>query len=67
MFDYYKKAILLFQSELESYGLPLLEARLQKIPIIASNTEFSQEVLKEYKRVKFFPVNDYEELTKLMI
>lgn len=49
LFEWYSKAILLFPSYIETFGMPLLEALTHKTPIIASEAPFSKEILKNYK------------------
>lgn len=49
LFEWYSKAILLFPSYIETFGMPLLEALTHKTPIIASETPFSKEILKNYR------------------
>ncbi len=66
VYDYYLKSILLFPSYLETFGLPLLEARKHNSPIIASNYPFSLEVLTGYSKAKFFDPFDSEELAQKM-
>jgi glycosyltransferase involved in cell wall biosynthesis len=44
--------------------LPLLEARLLRRPVIAADTEFAQEILKDYEFAKFFNYNDSFELAE---
>lgn len=57
----YSESILLFPSYIESFGLPLLEARLSNAIILASDTEFSREVLEGYKKAYYFnPFNEVE-------
>lgn len=46
--NYYSKSILLFPSYIETFGLPLLEAREHGGPIIASDLPFSREILDGY-------------------
>jgi glycosyltransferase involved in cell wall biosynthesis len=66
VFDFYSKSVLLFPSKVESFGLPLLEARMHKCIIFASNTSFSREVLSEYEKANFFDPEDDNELFNLM-
>ena len=58
VYDYYSKSILVFPSYIETFGLPLLEARTVGSPIIASDTPFANEILDGYK-VNYFKVQDY--------
>lgn len=62
----YSESVLLFPSYIETYGLPLMEARLSKSIILASDTPFSNEILSDYKNAYFFnPFNELE-LEKLI-
>ena len=63
---YYSKSILLFPSYIESFGLPLLEARLFGCPIIASDCSFSREILNGYDKMEFFGPFDVKALINLM-
>ena len=45
LFDWYSKAILLFPSYIETFGMPLLEAKMHRTPVIAMNCNFSLEIL----------------------
>jgi len=64
MLKVYCNSILVFPSYIESFGLPLLEARLLNRKIIASNTKFSREILNQYTNVEFFEPLDYEDMAK---
>lgn len=54
VYEYYSKSILIFPSYIETVGLPMLEAKIHKTPIIASDCAFSHEILDDYDRVDFF-------------
>ena len=54
VFKFYQTSILLFPSYLETFGLPLLEARLFNTPIIVSDRPFAREILEGYPNVDFF-------------
>lgn len=54
----YRRTTLLFPSRLESYGLPLLEARIVETPVIASDTPFAREILEGYSKVYFCDESD---------
>lgn len=62
VFQIYTRSVLLFPSYVESFGLPLLEARLTGSPIIASDTPFSSEILEGYENALFFKEMDFEML-----
>jgi len=49
----YRSMTLLFPSRLESFGLPLLEARTIGGDIIAADTRFAQEILADYPGAVF--------------
>jgi len=54
VFNYYSKSVLIFPSYIESFPLPLLEAKLHKCIILASDCPFSHEILDEYENAYFF-------------
>ncbi|MGE7647253.1 glycosyltransferase [Peribacillus frigoritolerans] len=66
VFDLYTNSILLFPSYIETYGLPLLEARLHRGIILASDSPFSKEILNNYENAYFFNPFNSEELLLLM-
>ena len=61
------KSVLLFPSYIETFGLPLLEAKTIGSPIIASDTPFSKEITSNYNNVNYFDYSDEIKLAKLMI
>ncbi|SDC04285.1 Glycosyltransferase involved in cell wall bisynthesis [Paenibacillus sp. UNCCL117] len=66
VFEYYSKSSLIFPSYIETVGLPLIEAKMHGTPILASNCNFSHEVLFDYTQKKFFNPFDSSELFKLL-
>jgi glycosyltransferase involved in cell wall biosynthesis len=66
VFEMYTKAILLFPSYVETYGLPLLESRMHQGIIVASDCSFSHEILDGYPNAYFFNPFDSESLSILM-
>lgn len=62
LFGWYARAALLFPSYLESFGMPLLEARMHGAPVIAADTPFGREVLEGYESSSFFAADDAAEL-----
>lgn len=66
VYQFYTQSVLLFPSYIETFGLPLLEARLVGSPIIASDSPFSHEVLHDYEEVDYFNAFDSNRLTSLM-
>lgn len=66
VFNYYESSVLLFPSYIETYGLPLKEAKMINSPIIASDTAFAREVLEGYENCLFFNKNKSSELANAM-
>jgi glycosyltransferase involved in cell wall biosynthesis len=66
VFNLYTKSYLLFPSYIETFGLPMLEAKLHKTIILASDKAFSHEILDDYENAYFFDPFDAEELMKYM-
>lgn len=62
----YCQSILLFPSYIETFGLPLLEARSSDTPIIASDCKFCHEILDGYKKAHFFPPSEAKILADCM-
>ncbi|UNK62860.1 glycosyltransferase [Buttiauxella ferragutiae] len=56
-----KSRALVFPSILESFGVPLVEAAKLSVPIIASDLEYSREVLNDYQRVIYCTSTNAEE------
>lgn len=54
VFEHYLNSVLLFPSYIETFGLPLKEARNFNTPIIASDCAFSKDVLIGYENVSYF-------------
>ncbi|WP_238389674.1 glycosyltransferase [Virgibacillus sp. MSP4-1] len=66
VYNYYSKSILIFPSYIETFGLPLLEAKLHQTRILASDCEFSHEILDGYDKVAFFNPMSSENLSQCM-
>lgn len=66
VFDYYRRSVMIFPSYIETFGLPLLEAKLHKTPVLASDMPFSHEILDGYEKVRFFRVEEAAALAKLL-
>ncbi|MCR4591326.1 MAG: glycosyltransferase [Lachnospiraceae bacterium] len=62
----YRKAVLLFPSYIETYGLPLAEARAAGAGIIAADTPFAREILSGYTKAEYFDPFDPPALAGLM-
>lgn len=67
VFYIYSKSVLVFPSYIETFGLPLLEARLSNTPIIAGDTIFAREILNSYEDVSFCHIFDVSEFAKELI
>lgn len=63
---WYRSSILVFPSYLESWGLPLVEARVFNAPIIAADCEYAHETLGAYPRAVFFNPHDSQSLSTLI-
>ena len=61
-----ESSTLLFPSYIETYGLPLVEARRVGTIIFASDTSFSHELLDDYDNAYFFDPFNCEQLASLM-
>ncbi len=66
VFDMYNKCTLLFPSYIETFGLPMAEARQFGNPILASDMPFSHEVLEGYANAAFFDPFDANALASDM-
>lgn len=62
----YSSTALLFPSFVETFGLPLIEAKAAHCPIIAADTIFGHEILSGYNDAHFFKSNDYVGLKNIM-
>lgn len=62
VYEYYSKSVLIFPSYIETFGLPMLEAKMHESPILASDCAFSHEILDGYNKVEFFDPFDVNSL-----
>lgn len=67
LFELYAKSILLFPSYVETFGLPLLEAKETGCFIIAADTGVNREVLTAYDNCEFFSYKDSKILANIML
>ena len=67
VFEMYTNSILLFPSYVESFGLPLLEAKMTGTPIVASDCPFSNEILKDYNNKLFFNPDDHVDMANKIL
>lgn len=66
LYKYYSSSVLVFASETESLGLPILEAMSTKSPIIAPDLDYAKELLVSYNDVNYFEQNDYKQLSNVI-
>lgn len=66
VFELYASSVLLFPSLVESFGLPLLEARNAETYIIAGDCEFCKEIIGDYDRGYLYRRDDYLALARVM-
>ncbi len=62
VYRYYGISVLIFPSYVETIGLPLIEAKIHKAPILVSDCEFSRDILDNYDKSIFFNPFDAEDL-----
>ncbi len=62
----YASSTLVFPSYMETFGLPLLEARLSDTLVIASDCSFSREILEGYDGAMFFSPYDAHALADIL-
>ncbi|HEX7608913.1 MAG TPA: glycosyltransferase [Candidatus Cryosericum sp.] len=60
-------SILVFPSIIETFGLPLLEARKLGSWVIAADTPFAREILDQYPRARFFASDSAADLASAML
>ena len=66
VYEYYSKSILIFPSYIETFGLPMLEAKMHESPILASDCAFSHEILDGYQKAEFFDPFNFIKLAEKM-
>jgi len=57
---------LLFPSRLETWGLPITEAKGLKMPMLVADVPYAHETVGTYDKVRFFPATDAVALAALM-
>jgi len=60
-------SILVFPSIIETFGLPLLEARKLGSWVIAADTPFAREILDQYPQARFFASDSAADLASAML
>jgi glycosyltransferase involved in cell wall biosynthesis len=67
VFGYYKSVdCLIFSSKLETWGLPISEAKAFNKPMFLANLPYAKETVGDYEKVSFFDVNNPVELADLI-
>lgn len=66
VFELYSRSVLLFPSLVESFGMPLLEARFSGSFVLSARTPFAEEILKGYSNGYFYSGDDSRQLALLM-
>ncbi len=67
VFGYYQKMdCLLFPSKLETWGLPISEAKGFGKPVLLANHPYAKETIGNYDKVSFFDSDKPQELANLM-
>lgn len=56
-----------FPSKIETWGLPITEAKTRGIPLIVSDEPYAHETVGRYDYVRFFPATDARRLADLML
>jgi glycosyltransferase involved in cell wall biosynthesis len=56
-----------FPSRLETWGLPITEAKERRLPLLVANAEYAAETVGDYDYVSFFEKDDPAELAKLIL
>ena len=64
--EYSNCDIVVFPSKLETWGLPITEAKAFNKPIILADLDYAKETLNTYDRVKFVNVNDSIHLASVL-
>lgn len=67
LLGYYQKVkCIIFPSKLETWGLPITEAKELKKPLILSDLSYAHETLGNYEKVLFFNPDSAQELAEKM-
>lgn len=67
MDEMYKKSVLVFPSYLESFGLPLLEAKAYGRVILAADCEYAHEAIGDYPNAYYFNPFDVNSIADKII
>jgi len=64
--QYSQASAVVFPSKLETWGLPISEAKSQKIPLLVAELPYARETVGTYDLVSFFPADSPATLADLM-
>lgn len=64
---YDSSPVIIFPSKLESWGLPISEAKSRNLPLLVADLPYAHESIGSYNKVSFFDVCSSHQLAKLMI
>jgi glycosyltransferase involved in cell wall biosynthesis len=57
----------IFPSLLETWGLPISEAKARNIPVLAADLPYARETVGNYDAIRFFDPQDAESLAELLL
>lgn len=63
---YYSMDCFVFPSKIETWGLPISEAKQFEKPLLLANEPYAKETCGTYEKVSFFNVDDAEKLAQLI-
>ena len=63
---YLEASAVVFPSKLETWGLPITEAKAQRRPLLVADLPYAREAVGTYDLVSFFPAESAEALADLM-
>jgi len=64
--QYREASAVLFPSKLETWGLPITEAKAKRLPLLVADLPYAHETVGTYDLVSFFPAESAEVLADLM-
>lgn len=64
--QYREASAVVFPSKLETWGLPITEAKTQRRPLLVADLPYARETVGTYDLVSFFPAESSESLADLM-
>ena len=67
LFEWYSKAILVFPSYIETFGMPLMEAKMHNSCILAQKEKFALEILRGYQHYRSFNKKNLKDILKRYI